>query len=162
MWLRLSGLLAGAFAGLSACHDDRRKETTFEQVSVCEQGMESALAAPSLDESYRTYYRACAGVFVETDCREAFVAAADSEKPRDIRSIVEPCRQVYCPLLADQGLSLCMGGWLYPGADLWRSWAELRHAMVKLDAGEMSDKLNGEMVRFDIRAHARMRPHTSD
>jgi hypothetical protein len=147
-WLRAGALVAAPLIVFVGCKDDRRAVVTEEQVEVCERGIESALDAPTVEEAFRTYYRGCANIFVEKDCRDAFVEAAASDTPQEIRSIVEPCRQVYCPLLADKGLELCMGGWLYEGPRLRWIWGELRYAIIELDAGELASRVNQTMLRF--------------
>lgn len=107
-----------------------------QAIAHCRAGAQRAEGATS-SERFAIVAEACAGIFAERGCRDAWLAAAKADPTSKISGIVKGCRAAYCPVLPAPKPVLCEARFEGGGgpSELWKHWPDFFAAMLERDLG---------------------------
>lgn len=150
---RLAAALLLLLTGTAVSCRKNPPRVEASDIERCESGIELALKQTTAAERDHIYYGACAGVYAEPSCREAFRNAASLPDDQRLVAIGDPCRKAYCPLLEERGeLAACGGSFVASDESLKRAWPPLHDAILKYDARGYAPRLSRVLLGFYTRA----------
>jgi hypothetical protein len=142
----------GVSAGTFGCRE-RQPKPLIEHAAVvrCERGVQHATSQADAAQAHSIYYRACADIHAQPECRQAFIKASKAPPDDQMRIVIQGCTKAYCSTVGT-GLEICQPGFEATPPAILRAWPPFHAAIIKHDAKGLEPRVNNALLAFFLKA----------